>query len=62
VITADSDRVVSPRIHARALARMLPKAELVVTPGAGHMPHQIRPETVAAAILRIAQIAGSESL
>jgi len=62
VITADSDRVVSPRIHARALARMLPKAELVVTPGAGHMPHQIRPEAVAAAILRIAQIAGSESL
>jgi pimeloyl-ACP methyl ester carboxylesterase len=62
VITADSDRVVSPRIHARALARVLPKAELVVTPGAGHMPHHIRPEAVTAAILRIAQIAGSESL
>lgn len=62
VITADSDRVVSPRIHARALARTLPKAELVVTPAAGHMPHQVRPEAVAAAVLRIAQIGRSESV
>lgn len=62
VITAEADRVVSPRIHAHALARMLPKAELVVTPGAGHMPHQIRPEAIAAAILRIAQAEAGESV
>lgn len=62
IITADADRVVSPRIHAEALARALPKAELVVTPGAGHMPHQIRPEAVAAAILRIAETEAGESV
>ena len=62
VITADADRVVSPRIHARALARTLPKAELVVTPGAGHMPHQVRTDAVAAAILRIAAQNASESV
>lgn len=62
VITADADRVVSPRIHAHALTRALVNAELVVTPGAGHMPHQIRPEAVAAAILRIAQAEAGESV
>jgi pimeloyl-ACP methyl ester carboxylesterase len=53
VITSDTDKVVSPRIHARALARDLPNAELIATPGAGHMPHQVRPEVLAAAVKRI---------
>ncbi len=39
IVTADRDRVASPRIHAAALARTLPHAELVTIPGAGHMPH-----------------------
>jgi pimeloyl-ACP methyl ester carboxylesterase len=62
ILTAESDRVVSPRIHAHTFARTLPIAELVVTPGAGHMPHQVRPDAVADALLRIAQIGQSESV
>lgn len=53
VITADLDAVVSPRIHARALARTLPKAELITAAGAGHMPHRLRPEAVVAAVRRV---------
>ncbi|MDX2236015.1 MAG: alpha/beta hydrolase [Hyphomonadaceae bacterium] len=56
IITGDRDRVVSPRIHARALAEDLPAAELVTTPGVGHMPHQKRPDLIAAAVRRVAEI------
>lgn len=56
VITADKDRVVSPKLHAQALARDLQAAELVTLPGAGHMPHQLRPEALAAAVRRIEEI------
>jgi pimeloyl-ACP methyl ester carboxylesterase len=52
ILTADRDEVVSPRIHALALKAQLPHAELVTIPGAGHMPHHVRPETVAAAVRR----------
>ena len=55
VITADRDGVVSPKIHARALVDAIDGAELVTVPGAGHMPHQQRPDLVAAAVRRIAQ-------
>ncbi len=53
IITAEKDRVLSPKRHARALAAALPSAELVIAPDTGHMPHQLRPDLGIAAILRI---------
>jgi pimeloyl-ACP methyl ester carboxylesterase len=57
IITADEDRVVSPRIHSRVLASELQAAELVTAPGAGHMPHRIRTDLVIAAIRRVQAMA-----
>jgi len=53
VITAEKDRVLSPKRHARALAAALPAAELVIAPDTGHMPHQLRPDLGIAAIRRV---------
>lgn len=39
VMAGDRDRIVDPDIHARALAREIPGAELVMLPGVGHMLH-----------------------
>ncbi|HVY85298.1 MAG TPA: alpha/beta hydrolase [Caulobacterales bacterium] len=56
VITAEKDKIVSPKLHARGLARDLPASELVIAPDAGHMPHRLRPDLVLAAIRRIASM------
>lgn len=53
VITAEKDKIVSPKRHARALAADLPAAELVIAPDAGHMPHRLRTDLVIAAIRRV---------
>lgn len=53
VITAEKDKVVSPKRHARALAADLPAAELVIAPDTGHMPHRLRTDLVVAAIRRV---------
>ena len=53
VITAEQDRIVSPKRHARALAAELPAAELVIAPDTGHMPHRLRTDLVVAAIRRV---------
>lgn len=53
VITAEKDRVISPKRHARALAAALPAGELVIAPDTGHMPHQLRPDLGIAAIRRV---------
>lgn len=53
IITADKDRVVSPKLHARALAAELSAAEMVTAPGAGHMPHRVRSDLVIAAVRRV---------
>src|SRR5690606_20108039 len=53
VITAEKDRIVSPKRHARALAAALPAAELVIAPEAGHMPHRLRRDLIIAAIRRV---------
>jgi pimeloyl-ACP methyl ester carboxylesterase len=55
IITSDDDRVVSPKRHAYALNDAIDQAELIVTPKAGHMPHQIRPDIVAQAVRRVDQ-------
>lgn len=53
VITAEKDKIVSPKRHARALAGEMPAAELVIAPDTGHMPHRLRTDLVIAAIRRI---------
>jgi pimeloyl-ACP methyl ester carboxylesterase len=57
VITAEKDKIVSPKRHARALAAELPDAELVIAPDAGHMPHRLRADLVLAAIRRVNELA-----
>lgn len=54
VITGDRDTVVYPDIHSAGLARDLPRARLVVLPGAGHMPHHTRKARVVAEIEALA--------
>ncbi len=61
VITADKDRIVNPKLHARALAAELPAAELVTAPSAGHMPHRMRTDLVLAAIRRVNAMAAPSS-
>ncbi|HYD86696.1 MAG TPA: alpha/beta hydrolase [Vitreimonas sp.] len=56
IITAEKDRIVSPKRHARALAADLPAAELVIAPDAGHMPHRLRTDLVIAAIRRVNEL------
>jgi pimeloyl-ACP methyl ester carboxylesterase len=54
IITGDRDTVVSPDIHARALAAKLPNSKLVVLEGVGHMPHHVAPDQIVSAIDEIA--------
>lgn len=61
VITAEKDRVVSPKRHARTLAADLPAGELVIAPDTGHMPHRLRPDLVFAAIRRVNEMAAQEA-
>jgi pimeloyl-ACP methyl ester carboxylesterase len=61
IISGEKDRVVSPRIHARALAYDMPAAELITAPGAGHMPHRIRPDLVLAAVRRAESMAAADA-
>jgi pimeloyl-ACP methyl ester carboxylesterase len=57
IITGDRDTVVSPEIHARALAAKLPHSKLVVLDGVGHMPHHAAPDRVVEAIEDVAAAA-----
>lgn len=57
ILTGDTDSVVSPRLHAQALAATIPAAELVTLPGAGHAPHWSRTQACISAIDRIAAMA-----
>jgi pimeloyl-ACP methyl ester carboxylesterase len=56
IITAEKDRIVSPKRHARALAAQLPAAELVIAPDTGHMPHRLRTDLVVTAIRRVNEL------
>lgn len=57
IVTSDKDRVVSIRIHAQGLSRDLQASETVTLPGTGHMPHQLRPEAIVAAVARVSELA-----
>ena len=59
IITAEKDKIVSPKRHARALAAALPAAELVIAPDTGHMPHRLRTDLVVAAIRRVNEMASA---
>lgn len=61
IVTAEKDRVVSPKRHARALAAEMPAAELVIAPDTGHMPHRLRPDLVLTAIRRVNAVAASQT-
>ncbi len=50
IITGAADRIVSPDIHARAIAAMLPNARLVILDGIGHMPQHVATDEVVTAI------------
>ncbi len=46
IMTADEDTVVSPTIHSAGTKRDVPQTRLVWIHGAGHAPHQTRPDIV----------------
>lgn len=54
VITGERDRTVSPEIHAKAIAAMLPRGKLTLLPGMGHMLHHAAASTVIESIDEIA--------
>jgi pimeloyl-ACP methyl ester carboxylesterase len=54
IITGDRDVTVSPEIHARALAALLPHGRLVVLEGVGHMAHHVAAARVVEAIDELA--------
>ncbi|HEX4552353.1 MAG TPA: alpha/beta fold hydrolase [Xanthobacteraceae bacterium] len=54
IITGDRDRTVSPRIHARAVAALIPNAKLIELAGVGHMLPHVAPAAIIAAIDELA--------
>jgi pimeloyl-ACP methyl ester carboxylesterase len=60
VIAAEEDRIVSPNLHGRGLARDIPGARLTMLKNTGHMPHWSRTEEVVAAIGRVARQAAAQ--
>jgi pimeloyl-ACP methyl ester carboxylesterase len=56
IISGDRDTVVSPELHARALAGVLPNSKLVMLKGVGHMPHHVKKEAVYDAILKVTKL------
>lgn len=54
IITGDRDVTVSTDIHARALARALPRGKLIVLPGIGHMVQHVAADRVIAEIDELA--------
>src|SRR5262249_40078747 len=61
IVSADKDRVVSPKRHASALSVELAAAELVTAPGAGHMPHRIRPDLLIEGVRRVESMAAAHA-
>ncbi|QYK40017.1 MAG: alpha/beta hydrolase [Paracoccaceae bacterium] len=54
IVHGTADTIVPHRTHAEPLAALLPAARLTLIEGAGHMPHHSHPETVVAALRRLA--------
>jgi len=58
IVHGDADRIVEVSLHGARLAAEVADARLTVLPGVGHMPHQVAPDEVCAAIDRAAERAG----
>jgi pimeloyl-ACP methyl ester carboxylesterase len=56
IVVGDADHVV-PAENSRTLHGLVPGSELVVVPGAGHLPQFTHPEAVASAVDRAASLA-----
>lgn len=46
VITGDADTIVSPDLHSRHFAEVVPGAKLIVLPGVGHMVQNVAPDLI----------------
>jgi pimeloyl-ACP methyl ester carboxylesterase len=53
ILSGTADTTVSPHIHARAIAAVIPHARLVMLPGIGHMPHHVATDAVIAAVAQL---------
>jgi pimeloyl-ACP methyl ester carboxylesterase len=53
ILTGTADTTVSPHIHARAIAAVMPHARLIMLTGIGHMPHHVATDAVIAAIAQL---------
>src|SRR5262249_60216463 len=56
IITGDRDTIVSPELHSRALAAVLPNSKLIVLKGVGHMPHHVQKDMIYDAILKVGKL------
>jgi len=54
IVVVGTDDRLTPPVHARQIADVIPGAELVVLPGIGHQVMQEQPEAVVAAVDRLA--------
>lgn len=54
LIHGEADTIVPLRVHSEPLVARLPNGRLTRLPGVGHMPHHAAPETLLAAVQRIA--------
>ena len=54
IVTGDIDEMVSPDIHSRAIAAMLPRVKLIVLPGVGHTVQFVAADLVIAETERLA--------
>jgi pimeloyl-ACP methyl ester carboxylesterase len=50
IMAGNDDRFVNAKRHSARLHQEIPQSELTLTPGAGHMIHQLVPEQVMSAI------------
>ena len=60
IVVGEDDRMVPPS-SSRRLKALVPGAELVVVPGAGHLPQFTHPEAVLAAVDRAAALGGASA-
>lgn len=53
VVSGSRDGTVPPHVHARAFARAVPNARLIMLTGIGHMPHHTSTDRVVAAVEQV---------
>jgi pimeloyl-ACP methyl ester carboxylesterase len=61
VISGDADETVSPDIHSRPLAAVVPGAKLIVLPNVGHMVQNAAPDLVIGEVEAMAAAVGAKS-